>query len=77
MIPIGENPGVSIAIDRELRMEPLALAILMLITVDCLQVEIPEQFAFILEAAIGRNDFDTIEPSRHAGQFFIQSPGSF
>ena len=70
MVPIGKDARFTIAVDRQIGMEPLALAFGMLILADYLFVQIPEQSGLALESGIGRDETNRVLTRGNRCEFF-------
>ena len=67
VIPVGKDSRLTVTVDRQIRMKPLALPFGVLILADNLIVKIPKQLALILETGIGADKPNGVFPRRNRG----------
>ena len=77
VVPVTEESRVSIRVDREIRMQPFALAVRMFVCTDALLVEDKEELGFPFPARVGGDEANTILAGRNWREFFPESSGRF
>src|SRR5262245_12840893 len=77
MIPVDEEPGLPVGVDRQFGREVFALALGMLVGPDTKLVEVPEEFGFSLPAGVGGNESEAVAACRDRRQLLPEPARRF